>query len=59
MKYKRKTKDEFILLGDYGYGWEEILSEDNFKDIKLRLKEYKLNDFHAKAFKVQKKRIRL
>lgn len=43
MSYIRKTKDVYILLSNYGYGWEEEIEEETFKDIKQRLKEYKEN----------------
>ena len=43
MTYIRKTKDEYILLANYGCGWEEETTEETLKDIKERLKEYRLN----------------
>lgn len=61
MSYKRKTVDEFILLGNYGYGhgFEELTSEDNRKDIRQRLKEYRQNDNTCLGFKIIKKRIKI
>jgi hypothetical protein len=43
--YKRKTKDEFVLLINYGWGdgWEQETVEESYKEIKERLKEYRLN----------------
>lgn len=43
MSYKRKTKDEYRLLANYGQGFEEEISEDTYTDIKQRLKEYREN----------------
>ena len=56
MAYVRKTKDEYVLLGDNGYGWEEILTEDTFKEIKQRYREYVEND-KSSIYKIEKHRI--
>lgn len=53
--YKRKTKDVYILFGNWGYGWDEVLEEDTFKEIKMRYKEYVENDKRA-IFQVKKAR---
>ena len=60
MAYIRKTKDEYQLLCNYGYGdgWEVVLAEDNIKEAKLRLKEYREN-IPQYPYKVVKKRIPL
>jgi len=42
--YKRKTKDVYVLMGNYGYGLEEILTEETRKEIRTRLREYLEND---------------
>lgn len=57
-KYIRKTKDVYILMGNWGYGWDEILTENTWKDIRTRLKEYRENDNSA-AYKIVKKRERI
>lgn len=46
MPYIRKTKDEYVVVGNYGYGdgWEDLTSEDNRTDAKQRLKEYRENE---------------
>lgn len=43
--YIRKTKDEYKLLANYGYGhgWEIETTEETRKDIKRRYKEYREN----------------
>ena len=43
MNYQRKTKDEFVLLANYGQGWEEETTEATRKEIFERLKEYREN----------------
>lgn len=44
MKYQRKTTDEYTLQGSYGQGWEDLTSEESFKAIKERLKDYRDNE---------------
>ena len=56
--YLRKTTDEWILLIDYGQGYEEILTEDSRIEIRKRLKEYRENDYYAKDIKIIKKRVK-
>ncbi|MEG2450688.1 MAG: hypothetical protein RSB09_03030 [Clostridia bacterium] len=43
MNYQRKTIDEYILLTNYGYGWDEEVFEETYLEIKQRAKEYLLN----------------
>lgn len=45
MAYVRKTRDEWILMTNYGYGdgWEEVVSEDTCAEAKQRLREYREN----------------
>ena len=45
MAYKRKTKDEFIVQGNYGYGhgFEDECTEETRKEAKERLREYREN----------------
>lgn len=43
MPYIRKTKDTYVLLANYGQGWEEETSENSWREIKERLKEYREN----------------
>ena len=56
--YKRKTKDVYVLMSNYGYGWEEELEEDTLKEGKERLKEYRDNCINA-SYKLIKKRVKL
>lgn len=55
MAYKRKTKDIYILMSNYGYGWEEELEEDTHKEIRQRIKEYRENT--NGQFKIKRKRV--
>ena len=45
MAYVRKTKDEYQLLANYGYGdgWEYVISEDTMSEARKRKKEYMEN----------------
>lgn len=57
---QRKTKDEFQLWIDYGYGLEEVCAEETLKEIKTRAKEYYDNQFPSiRKMQIKKKRIRL
>ncbi len=38
--YVRKTVDTWVLEGNYGYGWEYILTEYTRKEGRERLREY-------------------
>lgn len=42
--YKRKTQDEYAIQGNYGQGFEDVITEDNYKEARLRLKEYRENE---------------
>ena len=57
--YKRKTRDEFEIQVDYGYGcgWETEITEDTRKEAKERLKEYRANCQYA--VRMIKKRVRI
>lgn len=58
MTYTRKTKDIYILLSNYGYGWDEELTEDTYKEAKEQLKIYRENCPQAQ-YKVVKKRVKI
>ena len=57
MSYMRKTKDEYLLLANYGYGWDSVETEESLKEIRIRAREYRENT-HA-ALKISKRRINL
>lgn len=54
----RKTKDIYILMSNYGYGWDEELTEDTYKEAKEQLQTYRENCPHAR-YKVVKKRVKI
>lgn len=57
LAYQRKTRDEYVLVGNWGgYGWEEVLTEDSYKEIKQRYREYVENDKRA-DYKIKKRRV--
>ena len=47
MARQRKTKDEFIVQGNYGAGYEDLTCEDTRKEARQRLKEYNENEGYA------------
>lgn len=60
MAYQRKTKDEWRLLCNYGYGdgWEEVVTEETYAEIKLRKREYEEN-MPQYPYKIVKRRVKL
>jgi len=54
----RKTRDEYQLHVCYGQGYEHEVTEDTWKEIKLRAKEYRENCPQYPC-KIVKKRIKL
>jgi hypothetical protein len=54
----RKTRDEWQMWSNYGYGWEHELSEDTFKEIKQRVKEYRENAPQY-SYKIKLARVRV
>ena len=45
MTYKRKTRDEFNVQQNFGYGhgWEDVSAYGSRRDAQLGLKEYREN----------------
>lgn len=43
--YQRKTRDEFRLFVNYGFGhgWEHEITEDSREEIRARVREYRDN----------------
>lgn len=56
MAYIRKTKDEFQLQGNYGYGWEYILAEDTPQEARQRKREY-IENAPQYLYRIIKKRV--
>lgn len=43
MQYERKTHDEYSLMSNYGYGWEEESGYDNLEQARKDFKSYREN----------------
>lgn len=43
MAYQRKTRDIYIIQGNYGMGWEDENQEETRQDGKRSLSEYRDN----------------
>lgn len=52
---KRKTKDVFVLYGDYGYGPTYILDEDTWSEIQKQYHIYRENEPQVKHTIVHKR----
>ena len=57
--YKRKTKDIYILMANYGYGdgWEYVTEEETKIEAKKRLIEYR-NNAPEYQYKIVCKRVK-
>lgn len=58
MAYVRKTRDQWMLLANYGQGWEEETWEDSRQAAKAQLRCYRENAPQYQ-YKTACKRIRL
>ena len=58
MSYTRKTRDEYRLMCNYGYGdgWEEVLTEESYAECKQRKREYQEN-MPQYPYKIVKRRV--
>ncbi len=43
MPYQRKTRDVFVIQGNYGQGWEDENEETTREDARRSLREYREN----------------
>ncbi len=62
MAYKRKTKDEYDIQCNYGFGhgFETVTTELTRKEAMARAKEYRENDHSCHcAVQVKKRRVRI
>jgi hypothetical protein len=55
--YIRKTRDEYHIETNYGYGWEVECVEESWKEAKERVKEYRENT--TAAVRVRKRRVKV
>ena len=58
MSYIRKTRDAYLVVGDYGSGYEEVMEEETMKDARQMLKDYREN-VPQYPHKIVVKRIRI
>lgn len=58
MTRARKTRDEWQMWSNYGYGWEHEISEDTWKEMREQLKCYRANCPGA-SFRAKKARVRI
>lgn len=56
MAYIRKTKDEYQLYCNYGYGWEYILAEDTPQEAIQRKRE-SIENAPQYQYRIIKKRV--
>lgn len=40
----RKTQVEYVVQGNYGYGWEDLTAANNEREAKANLRDYQIND---------------
>lgn len=54
--YARKTRDEYVIMSNWGYGWDEEVVAEDWKDATRMLREYRENCPRA-LFRIHKKRV--
>lgn len=61
MVYIRKTKDEYNVQCDYGYGYgyETVYTAETYEEAKSIYKDYKENDTFAIGLRIKKCRVKL
>lgn len=59
MAYIRKTKNEYQLLCNYGYGdgWECVFTEDTLSEARQRKREY-MENMPQYPYRIVRKRVR-
>lgn len=58
MAYTRKTRDEYDIQQNYGYGWESVDCHDTRKEAKAALKVYRENQPNISA-RIKKIRVKI
>ena len=59
MTYKRKTRDRWDIMTNYGYGWECECSEYTSQDARRTAREYRENACGRFSVRVEKHRERI
>ena len=54
--YERKTKDVWVLMSNYGYGWDEEWEDEDCATARMNLRLYRENCPHCE-FYLKKKRV--
>lgn len=44
MAYQRKTRDVYDIMGNYGYGWDVLLTDYTYSEAKKDLVDYRKNE---------------
>ena len=46
MPTKKQNKYEylFVVQGNHGYGWEDLISSEDYREARARLKDYRDNE---------------
>lgn len=55
--YQRKTTDEYIVQGNYGYGWDDLTTEVSMKGAKAMRRTYDENE-KSVAHRIIKRRVK-
>ncbi len=45
--YQRKTTDEIVIQGNYGYGWDDLTMEASMAEARKTLRVYQENERNA------------
>lgn len=45
--YQRKTTDEIVIQGNYGYGWDDLTTEVSMPEARKTLRVYQKNEQNA------------
>lgn len=56
MAYIRKTKDIYIIMTNYGTGWEEESTAKTYQEAKEQAKEYKATAYRPQV-RIIKRRV--
>ena len=59
MAYERKTRDEYEIVTNYGYGWEVEVTEDTVEEARKRKREYLENAKGLVGIYIRKRRVRI
>ena len=57
MNYMRKTRDIFVIMSNYGYGWEEEDYNETRKEARENLKAYRENGGGCYYLKTKREKI--